>query len=415
MIPGITGNALLLFGIAFLGIALGKALRLEMTLACLLTGLAAGQLLAPLGLDTGVRAHNVEDLVFFILLPPLLFQAAWHIRLTELRLWLLPIITLSTVGVALSALATALLTYFIIDDPGFPWLAAMLAGAILAAIDPVAVVTRLKQEGAAEDVTTLIEGESLLNDATAAILFGLVLACALDADGTLDAVSTGALVLRHLLIAPLVGATLGFLFHFLIRYLTSATTTHGLLVFAAFCSFFIAESLLHVSGIISVVATSMCMRWLFSRRDAIPAADLEVTWNWLGETWIAFIYMLMGLVIVPAMFIDQWLAALLAVPVALVSRGIAVYGSTWPAKALGARQGVPNAWRPLLIWGGLRGAIAIALVLSLPTELPYWYSLQAMVFSVVLFSSLIQGTSTGWLIRRLGLAGRPEITFRESS
>lgn len=415
MIPDVSGNALLLLGFAFLGITLGKVLRLEMTLACLLTGLLAGQLLAPLGLDTGVRAHNVEDFVFFILLPPLLFQAAWHIRLAELRQWLLPIITLSTVGVGLSALTTATLTYFLIDHPGFPWLAAMLAGAILAAIDPVAVVTGLKKEHAANDVTTLIEGESLLNDATAAILFGLVLACALNTDGSLDAAATGGLVLKHLVIAPLFGGALGLFFHLLIRYLASATTTHGLLVFAAFASFFIAESILRVSGIISVVATGIGMRWLFSRQSTIPSTDLEITWNWLGETWVALTYMLMGLVIVPAMFLDQWLAALIAVPVALVSRWIAVYGSTWPATALGLRQAVPNAWRPLLVWGGLRGAIAIALVLALPTELPYWYTLQAMVFSVVLFSSLVQGTTTGWLIRRQGLAGQAAPASGETS
>src|SRR6056297_3134020 len=80
-----------------------------------------------------------------------------------------------------------------------------------------------------------------------------------------------------------------------------------------------------------------------------------------------------------------------------------------------SKAGCPQCLAPTADMGGVRGAIAIALVLSLPTELPYWYSLQAMVFSVVLFSSLNQGTSTGWLIRRLGLAGRPEITFRESS
>ncbi|MFN2288139.1 MAG: cation:proton antiporter [Chromatocurvus sp.] len=414
MIPEVLGNALLLLGFAFLGITLGKLLRLEMTLACLLTGLAAGQLLAPLGLDTGVRAHNVEDLVFYILLPPLLFLAAWHVKLTELRQWLLPIITLSTAGVGLSALTTAILTYFLFDHPGSPWLAAMLAGAILAAIDPVAVVTKLREEHAADDVTTLIEGESLLNDATAAILFGLILACALNADAPLDAASTGLLVLRHLLMAPLVGGVLGLVFHLLIRYLSSTTTTHGLLVFAAFSSFFIAESGLHVSGIISVVTTGICMRWLFSRHAAVPSADLEITWDWLGELWVAFTYMLMGLVIVPAMFLDQWLAALMAIPVALISRWIAVYASTWPATALGFRQAVPNAWRPLLVWGGLRGAIAIALVLVLPTELPYWYTLQAMVFSVVLFSSLVQGTTTGWLVRRLGLAGQPNTTNRDS-
>jgi len=376
---------------------------MELTLACLLTGLVAGQLLAPLGLDTGVRAYNVEEFVFFLLLPPLLFQAAWHLKVSALRRWAVPIMLLSTLGVGIGALVTAILLYLSINHPGFPWLAALLGGAILAAIDPVAVVTRLHAEKASEDVTTLIEGESLLNDATAAILFGVVLAMALDAQGAPSALGLGELVLRHLVLAPAFGSALAYGVFLVIRYLNSVTATQGLLLFAAFLSFFLAEELLHVSGIIAVVATGLTLRTLFSRGTAPTSGAIGVTWDWIGETWTALTYVLLGLVIVPGMFLDQWFAAMVAIPVALVSRVAAVFGSL----PLMGWDGISLRWRALLIWGGLRGAIAIALVLSLPTELPYWYTLQAIVFSVVIFSSLVQGTTTGILIRRLGLAGRP--------
>ncbi len=401
MIPEALGNALLLFGFTFCGMALARALRLELTLACLLTGLLAGQLLAPLGLDTGVRAHNVEQLVFFLLLPPLLFQAAWHLRLPALRRWSVPIALLATLGVGIGTLATAALLFFAVDHPGFPWLAALLAGSMLAAIDPVAVVTRLRAERASEEVTTLIEGESLLNDATAAILFGLVLAVATGTPDALSPLGAGELLLRHLVATPVFGPlAAGFLF-LIIRYLASATATQGLLLFGAFLSFFLAEEKLHVSGIIAVVVTGLTLRVLFSTASTPTPGNIEFTWDWVGKTWTALTYMLLGLVIVPGMFLDQWAAALLAIPVALFSRFVAVFGSLLP---IGPVR-VPLRWRPLLVWGGLRGAIAIALVLALPTELPYWYTLQAMVFSVVLFSTLVQGTTTGWLLRRLGLAG----------
>ena len=100
------------------------------------------------------------------------------------------------------------------------------------------------------------------------------------------------------------------------------------------------------------------------------------------------------------MFTDQWLAMLIAIPAALIARACAVGVCgliTTPLK-----HGVGPAWQILLFWGGLRGAIAVALVLSLPVELPYWYTIQAMVFSVVLFSLLVQGTTNSKLISRYG-------------
>ncbi len=402
MIPEALGNALLLFAFTFGGMIVARALRLELTLACLLTGLVAGQLLAPLGLDTGVRAHNVDDLVFFLLLPPLLFQAAWHLQVATLRRWAVPITLLSTLGVGIGALVTAALLFFTIDHPGFPWVAALLAGAMLAAIDPVAVVTRLHAARASEDVTTLIEGESLLNDATAAILFGVVFAMALGAQEAPSAFSVGELVLRHLVLAPIFGCALAFGTFIAIRYLDSTSATQGLLLFSAFLSFFLAEEILHVSGIIAVVVTGLTLRTFFSRAGAPPPAAIAVTWDWVGQTWTALTYVLLGLVVVPGMFLDQWFAALVAIPIALFSRAVAVFAALSPPGS--AEVSLP--WRALLVWGGLRGAIAIALVLALPTELPYWYTLQAMVFSVVLFSSLVQGTTTGPLLRRLGLAAQ---------
>lgn len=176
----------------------------------------------------------------------------------------------------LTAGVVAAILYYGIGSPGgFPWMAALLAGAILAATDPVAVVSSLKRLDAPEDLTALVEGESLFN---------------------------------------------------------------------------------------------------------------------------ALIFVLMGLVITFEMFSAQWLAIAIAIPASLIGRALAVFSCGAMTRPL-ARP-IPMGWQYILVWGGLRGAIAVVLVLSLPTSLPYWWTIQSMVFGVVLFSLLVQGTTTGPLIRR---------------
>ena len=104
----------------------------------------------------------------------------------------------------------------------------------------------------------------------------------------------------------------------------------------------------------------------------------------------------MGLVVTVSMFEQQWLAMIIAIAATLVARVVTVKGVSFMSAGIG--HPIPSGWQILLIWGGLRGAIAIALVLSLPTSLPYWWVIQSMVFGVVIFSLLVQGTTNKYLI-----------------
>jgi CPA1 family monovalent cation:H+ antiporter len=119
----------------------------------------------------------------------------------------------------------------------------------------------------------------------------------------------------------------------------------------------------------------------------------------------------MGLVITTGMFADMWLAMLVAIVAALLARGVAVGACGLLTRPLASR--IPGGWQLLLFWGGLRGAIAVALVLALPLELDYWYTVQSMVFGVVLFSLLVQGTTNGWLIARYAGTASTAQTHRE--
>ena len=179
MISIIMGQVLAISGVAVVGLLLQRLLRIELTLACLLVGFVAGLALEYTDFDTGIRASNLHDLVFFVILPVLIFEAAWELKPVLLKKWLLPILLMATLGVLLCTFITAGLIYLGIGHAeGFPWMAALLTGAILAATDPVAVIAQLRSANVSGDLTTIFEGESLFNDATAVVLFSIVIGLA---------------------------------------------------------------------------------------------------------------------------------------------------------------------------------------------------------------------------------------------
>jgi len=401
----IMGQALFLSAVVVSGLTITRLFRLELSLSCLCSGVLAGLLLPWLEIDTGIRASNIHDLVFYVLLPALIFEAAWHLKPSLLKRWLPPILVLSTLGMLISCAVVAIVLYFMVAEPaGFPWVAALLAAAILAATDPIAVVSSLKKLNAPDELTTLVEGESLFNDASALVLFGVILSFATNSKAHLDSTFL-SLFLVTFLGGLLVGSLLGLAVAILTLLIKQSSASNILLVFLAFSSFFVAEHIFHVSGIMSVVSAAIVSKMLLREHEQHLLCDVLSTWNWLALFFNALIFVLMGLVITFDMFSQQWLAIAIAIPAALFGRLLAVFGCNF----LSGRfiRPIPLGWRYILVWGGLRGAIAIVLVLSLPIDLPYWWTIQSMVFGVVLFSMLVQGSTTHILIRRYASADRP--------
>jgi Na+:H+ antiporter len=398
------GQILFLSGFVLLGLVIHRLVRLDLTLSCLSSGVIAGLLIPVFGIDTGVRANNIHDLVFYIILPILVFEAAWHIKPSVLKNWLPPILLLATVGVVISALIVAAITYYLINEPaGFPWQAALLTGAILAATDPIAVVAALKKLKASEELSTLIEGESLFNDATAVVIFGAMLSVAVHAATTADASADAQSAFFGVFITVflgglMVGAVVGLVGAILVLLLADESASSIVLLILSFVSFYLAEHIFHVSGILSVMNAAIVSRVLLKEHEQKFLGGVVNTWNWIGLLFNALIFVLMGLVITFDMFTEQWLAIAIAIGAALVARAFSVFSCGVLTRPM--LRPLPLQWQYLLIWGGLRGAIAIVLVLSLPVDLPYWWTIQSMVFGVVLFTLLIQGTTMGPLIKR---------------
>ena len=410
MISTIMGQVLAISGLAVVGLLMQRLLRIELTLACLLVGFLAGLGLEFTGFDTGIRASNLHDLVFFVILPVLIFEAAWELNPGLLKKLLLPILLMATLGVLLCTFITAGLIYLGIGQAeGFPWVAALLTGTILAATDPVAVIAQLRSAKVSADLTTIFEGESLFNDATAVVLFSIVIGLATN---SVEAGDSNLAFFSLVAVGGLVfGAIAGLVVSAVVLLVGSSIASRFILVFSAFASFFVAEHVLHISGILAVMMTAIVSRFTLREVETTVAEGIAGTWEWLGIYFNCILFAIMGLVVTLAMFRDQWVAMLVAIAAAIIARVVAVGVSCLCARPLSTP--ISLAWQGLLVWGGLRGAIAIALVLSLPTSLPYWWTIQSMVFGVVLFSLLVQGTTNPYLIARV--VGSPLTTSTNTS
>ena len=383
---------------------LARRLHLPHTSLLILLGALTGYgLTLGLDIDTGLRATNFRDLVFFVLLPVLIFDAAFNIEFDELNSNLLPILVLAIVGMLLTTLIAGVLLYGGIGHPsGFPWIAALLAGALLAATDPVAVVAQMKSLGAPERLGVLLEGESLFNDATAIVTFSILLGLALMPTAEL---TVHEAVLDFMIVfsgGAFIGLIIGWIATWLFRHARSGIHATVITLTAAYSSFLVAEAGLHVSGVMAALVAGLILGR--TRLETEKTAS-EVEFFWQSVTYLAngTVFLLMGFTITVSMFMDRWLAMLIAIGAVLLARLVSTFGSLFVVNRL-LRERIPLAYQQVVFWGGLRGVVVIALALSLPAELPYWYTIQSMAFAVVLFTMFVQAPTTPWLLRRSHLA-----------
>jgi CPA1 family monovalent cation:H+ antiporter len=372
---------------------LARRLRIPYTVGLVLIGLA-------LSLLSTDRVQLSPQIILALLVPPLIFEAAFHLRWDDLRrdFWL--ILLLAVPGVILTTLfvggVVALGTGLMIQ-------AALVLGAIVSATDPVAVVSLFRRLGVPRRLQILLEGESLFNDGTAIVMFNLMIAIALA--GRFDMVSSVRDFLTVSGGGVLIGAALGLIVSQVIARIRDPLVETTLTTVLAFGSYLVAEYF-HVSGVLAVVAAGI------TNGNAGPSGMSATTrlvifnfWEYAAFIANSFVFLLIGLTFDLNVMIENWQAIIWAILAALAARVASIYGfSFWGRE-------IPRSWKHVLFWGGLRGAITLALALSLPETgalAPARDSLQAMAFGVVLFTLLVQGSSTNWLIKRLKLIQRSQ-------
>jgi CPA1 family monovalent cation:H+ antiporter len=258
---------------------------------------------------------------------------------------------------------------------------------------------KIKEAKAPEKLATLIEGESLFNDATAIVLYGILLAVALG-EHKFTGLGAIGLLAKVMLGGLLVGGVLAKLATFILQIIpaTSANFTVTSLALA-YGSFYLAEHIFHVSGIIAVLIAALVAKdaLLGLRANKV---EIHQSWEFLAFVANLFVFYLMGLVFTFTMFSSQWLAMLIGILAAFVSRLVASYVSIAFGKFV-LKNPVEWNYAPVMVWGGLRGVVTIALVLSLPIELDYWWTIQSIGFGVVLFTLVVQATTNPWLVNKI--------------
>ncbi len=384
-----------------------ERLRLPLAAVLVLVGFLGSELLLWFGLDTGVRHDSFHDLIFYVFLPLLVFQAAFRIDATLLRRNLFVVLMLSMPFMLLSIGISAALIYLGIAHPqGFPWVAALLAGAVLAATDASPITTRFDALGVPHRLRVLMEGEDLFNDATAIVTFGIFLYIATHPT---EGIGLGDATLSFLLVffgGLFVGLLVGLCFLLLSRLFEDSIQQALISLISAYTAFLLANEVLEVSGVMSVLVTGLIMgRVIHNDFQDERGSFVDTFWGFNVYVAEALVFLLMGVTVSLTMFEERWLAMLIGVLALLIARAVAVFGGLSLINRLPWVAPVPMGFQKILLLGSLRGAVVLALALSLPADLPYWWTIQSIAFGVVIFSLFVQAPLAQIALRRNQLVG----------
>jgi len=390
--------------LAAIAVALvARRLHLPYTVGLVLAGAA----LAMARVNTGITLTH--DIIFSLILPPLLFEAAINIHWRELRKDALPVLVLSVAG---TLIAATIVSAGMVWALGWPLQEAALFGALIAATDPVAVIAMFKDNNVSGRLRLLVGAESLFNDGVAAVLFTLVLAWAQANGGAPQSLPAMVLNLGWTVAG---GVAIGLATAAIVLALVGPTSDHlvesTLTTVAAYGSFLAAQHF-GCSGVLATVTAGLVIGNLGilsepekSRITPYGRRFMLGLWEFIAFIADSLVFLLIGLAVGGMRLTQPTEIALLAV-VALVtlSRALTVY----PLCLCFARTrwAVPAAMQHVLWWGGLRGALGLALALSLPATLAYRNDILTATFAVVIFSVVGQGLTMPPLLRGLGFIPR---------
>lgn len=386
---------ILLIAATLVGI-LSQRVKVPYTVALVIVGV----LLKTLGIFPAITLS--QDLLTFVFLPALLFEAAIHFPARELKEFAPTIATLALPGVILTALATAFVLQFgflifgVRESMSFMHL--LLFGTIIAATDPISVITLFRQLGVPRRLSLLVEGESLFNDGTAIVLYTVVLSAIVSGtysitQGLFDifVVSAGGI---------LVGAVLGLFASFVITIIEDHLLTIAITTVTAYGAFLLGHEL-NVSGILATVVAGLFVG--NSKRIAMsPNVSLAVVsfWEYASFFMGSIVFLMIGLEVHPSLLWDHRFIIMLAFAAVLASRAVSVFLPLPVFKRLNQPLDAKSA--TVMWWAGLRGSLSMTLALSLPTTLPRRDAIIAMTFGVVVLSVVVQGSTMGLLLKSLG-------------
>ena len=394
------GQFVALLAAATLVALLARRIALPFTVGLVVVGLVA-EFVAP-----QAQLEISPDLVLAVLLPGLIFDAAYRMRISVLRRTFGGVVLLAVPGVLLSAGIVAVVLHYL---AGLPFNLAFVVGAMVSATDPAAVVATFRRLKTPERLATLIDGESLFNDGTALVVF-LIALKTVGADFSIgDAAMT---FLATVALSVLIGAVAGLLATAILSRVEDHLIEVTVALITAYGTYLLAD-LFHESGIIATVVAGVTLGNLGRRFGISERAEgvIDTVFEVVAFLLTALVFLLVGL----AIHVVELGAAL--GPIAwgvfgvVAGRLIVVYGLLGGSARLGRKirlgSGLPTSWLHMMFWGGLRGAVAVAMALSLPLGFPQRALLQEITFGVVLFTLVVQGATTELVLNWTG-AGRED-------
>ena len=373
--------------------------NLPYSVTLVLAGLVLAAVL-PTVLPT-VAVDVSPDVLLAILLPGLVFEAALKTDLGQLKPAAGAVTLLAAPGVLITAAVVTLVLHL---ATGLDLGLALVIGAMVSATDPVAVIAIFRRVGVPPRLATTVEAESLFNDGTGIVLFAIAVEAV---RSPLDPGAGALAFVTTVLVSGALGALGGFLASRVIASVDDHVVELTISLFVAYGTYLFADHF-HESGVIATVVAGIVIG-SYGRRigmSARTAEALDTVWEFLAFLLTAMTFLLIGLAISLEQLADAAVYIAWAFVAVTLGRAVVVYGLLGGASRL-LRRGdqLPVGWLHVLFWAGLRGAVATALALSLPLDLPQRELLAGTAFGVVILTLVIQGTSVGAVIRRTGVSG----------
>ena len=337
-----------------------------------------------IGLIPGIRLPPIgPDLILLAFVPGLVFEAALALDLEEIWRRVIPIGLLATLGVLLTVIAIGALAHF---GLGLDWASGVLLGSIVAATDPIAVVSLLRQVRAPIGLDAILEGESLFNDGTGVAVFSAVLGTILSghpsfADGALRLVFVTG-------VGVAIGLGAGALGVLLLRLVDEAELEILITLVVAYGAY-LAADVVHASGVVSVVAAGIVVARYGSRTGRLKGTQLVGFWNLFAFILNAILFLVVGLALPTTRLISVAGLALGAYLIMFAARALPVYALLGLADFRGSS--IPWSWRHMTFWGGIRGALSVALALSVAGYPQVNPLVSVLAYGMVVLSLLIQG------------------------
>ncbi|MDU0204735.1 cation:proton antiporter [Paenibacillus sp. MAH-36] len=335
--------------------------------------------------------HVFQTAVILIFLSALIGDAALKLPFGEIKENKRPILLLALLGTFMTFILIAALSYFLL---GLDLQKALVFGALMAATDPVSVLTIFKSMGLNKKLSIIVEGESLANDGVAVVLLKIALVTTvLSMSGVLH----GALEFVKVVLGGIViGVVTGYITSKITSSIDNYLVEIGLSIVLFYGAFELAE-MFHFSGVISVVFAGLLLGTYGKNigMSNLTLDKMDSFWETIAFIANALIFLMVGLEISNIDFSEKWIQIGGSILIVLTARFIAVYVSLIFDKE------IPAIWKPIIAWGGLKGSLSIALILSISPDFDGRDLILAMTFSNVVFSLIVQGTTISPLVKRL--------------